>query len=85
VTPSSELILDGGQERNRTADTGIFSLGRKFEKSILHQPLAALANYCCVISLVSQRTSLRHKRTDSFRVLDVTPATPVTLHGFDVD
>jgi hypothetical protein len=36
---------DGGQGRNRTADTEIFSLGRKFEKSILNQPLAVLADF----------------------------------------
>jgi hypothetical protein len=39
---------------------GIFSLGRTFEKSILNQPLAALADFRCVISLISQRISVRH-------------------------
>ena len=50
----------GGQGRNRTADTGIFSLGRKFDKSILNQPLAALADFRCVISPISQRAFVRH-------------------------
>ena len=52
---------------HRTADTGIFSLGREFEKSILNQLLAALAGFGCVSSLVSQRSSVRHNRTDRYR------------------
>ena len=57
--------MDGAN--HRTADTGIFSLGRKFEKSILNQLLAALASFGCVISLMSQRSSVRHNRTVCFR------------------
>ena len=39
---------------------GIFSLGRKFEKSTINQPLAALVDFRCAISLISQRSSARH-------------------------
>jgi hypothetical protein len=55
-----------GWANHRTADTGIFSLGRKFEKSILNQPLAALADFFCVSSLISQRSSLRHTSIGEF-------------------
>jgi hypothetical protein len=34
---------NGGRGRNRTADTGIFNLNRKFKKINLSQPLAAFA------------------------------------------
>lgn len=44
---------------------GIFSLGRNVEKSILNQPRAALADFGCVISLISQRSSARHTRLAS--------------------
>jgi len=48
---------------SRGAFSGIFSLGRKFEISILNQPLAALADFRCVSSLISRRSSVRHKHT----------------------
>ena len=47
-----------GESSNRRY--GDFQLGRKFEKSILNQPLAALASSGQVISLISQRSSVRH-------------------------
>jgi hypothetical protein len=52
--------MNGGRGRNRTADTGIFNLARKFKKTNLNQPLAALAQIYCVTPLIPQRTSVRH-------------------------
>jgi len=59
--------MDGAN--HRTADTGIFSLDRKFEKYLLNQLLAALANSGFAVSLIAQRSSVRHDRTLCYRVI----------------
>jgi hypothetical protein len=43
ASPAQLVEINGGQGRNRTADTGIFNRGRKFEKNNLNQLLTALA------------------------------------------
>ena len=52
----------GGRGRNRTADTGIFNLTWTLDKSILNQPLTALAIFRFVTSVISQCSSFRHVR-----------------------
>ena len=71
------VARDGIEPPTRGFSAG---LGR-FEKIKLNQPLAAFANLRCVISLISQRSSLRHSQTCGNRrhVSEIDPL--VTLVG----